>query len=245
MTNKIKRKAIRKKSIPREDPEKNLRQHITFNKPFATRRYQLPHKVQILCEEYLRNGFDKSAAAKVAGYSIRTANAIFNRKEVNDYIQNKIDKVYDNVTENRILREITRLSLVTMKDVMKWDKDSVTIIPSDELTNDVAAAIQEVSMEEVEFMAAGGKPGKVVKKVKVKLHSGKLEALKTLGAVKGMFQEGRFDADEVADRIKDAYEKTISGFGLPTVPQPSVHKEESQVLQEEQPSVPVSDIVKH
>lgn len=73
------------------------------------------------------------------------------------------------ITTERVLREIARLAFADLREVMDWGPGGVSLRPSDKLSADAAAAIAEIS--ETTNQTGGT--------LKVKLHS-KVEALEKL-----------------------------------------------------------------
>lgn len=238
------RRAIKKE--PEKSKKQPRTQKLSFNKTFITKDGKLSPQEIILCEAYMRNGCDMNAAAKEAGYkSIKAGVKVFEREDIQDYIYDKLERTYEDVTDNRVLKEINRIGFAKITDVMRWNNKELVIFPSETLSPDVAAAVQEVNFEETEYAGKGGAPGKIVRKVRVKLYPNKMEALKLQASMRGMLnQEGRLDAGEIADKIKDAMDNVTSGYSLPTMPTPEEEFRKTQSVPEENVE-PISDLIKH
>lgn len=79
----------------------------------------------------------------------------------------------EEATRDQVMLETTRIALASLKNVASWDDTGLTLKASDELSDDDAAAIQEISY-------SFDKAGNPIKKVK--MHN-KLGALDKLGIV--------------------------------------------------------------
>jgi phage terminase small subunit len=129
--------------------------------------------------EYLID-LNATQAAIRAGYSKKTAYEIGrqNLKKLEKEIaaaQAEQSKRTE-VTADRIVKELARIAFVDPRKVFKWGPDGVTLLPSDQLTEDEAAIVAEVSETTTE---SGGS-------IKVKRFD-KLKALELLGRRLGMF----------------------------------------------------------
>ena len=84
------------------------------------------------------------------------------------------------VTIQRIAEELARIAFADQRKVMKWSASGVTLHDSDDLTDDAAAIVSEVSETVTQF---GGS-------MKLKSHD-KVRALELLGKHMGMFKEDK------------------------------------------------------
>jgi hypothetical protein len=83
------------------------------------------------------------------------------------------------ITALRTVREIARLAYSDIRDILSWDADgNVKLVPSDQITDDVAAAIKEFSL------AFEVKTGQILPKIK--LHD-KMPALNKLGEMQKLW----------------------------------------------------------
>jgi len=82
------------------------------------------------------------------------------------------------VTQERIVRELARIAFGNKRAVMKWGPGGVALIDSDELTDDDAAMVAEVQ----ETITQAGSS------LKLKTHD-KVKALELLGRHVGMFTD--------------------------------------------------------
>lgn len=109
-------------------------------------------------------------ASRSVGHSLLAIPAI--REKVRRHL------VHLDVTIERVLEEMRRIGFSDMRDYADWDGSTVTLKPSDELTDEAAAAVAEVQQTTTE---GGGS-------IKFKLHD-KRAALQDLGKFLGMFVE--------------------------------------------------------
>ena len=82
------------------------------------------------------------------------------------------------VTQERIVKELARVAFANKRAVMRWGPGGVTLVDSDELSEDDAAIVSEVQETTTE---SGGS-------IKLKTHD-KLKALELLGRHLGMFND--------------------------------------------------------
>lgn len=88
------------------------------------------------------------------------------------------------ITQERVLDEYAAIAFGSLRDVVQWGPEGVTIIPSKELPRDVAAAVQSVEMTQIEIPTKDGGPI-VKRKIKVKQHD-KLSALDGITRMLGL-----------------------------------------------------------
>ena len=80
------------------------------------------------------------------------------------------------ITRERVLREYGRLAFANLRDIVEWDAEGLEVKPSQDLTDDDAAAVAEIVTA-----SDGGKP------YRVKLHD-KKPALDAIARYLGMTQ---------------------------------------------------------
>ena len=135
---------------------------------------QLTDQQRVLVEEYLKDPtFNKSAAAKAAGFATTTA---FNVPAVQTAIETAIAERAErnNMTADDVLAELERLAKANMSDYVSWDEaGNIKFTPSDRLTADQKAGIISISR---------GRSG-------TKIELAKIAAVKMLGQHLGMFVE--------------------------------------------------------
>ena len=142
------------------------------------RKRGLTPKQQRFVEEYLVDLCATQAAIR-AGYSAKTAYSAGQRLLKHVEVQAAIRKAAEErskrteITADRVLEEYARIGLGDIRHVVGWEADKVTLKPSEELTDDVAAAIGEVQQ------TSNGD-------LKVKLHS-KVAALDAMAKHLGLF----------------------------------------------------------
>lgn len=144
----------------------------------------LNDKQKRFVEEYLVD-LNATQAAIRAGYSEKTARSQGQRLLTNVDIQAAIQEGQGKrsertkITQDRVLKEFARIAFSDLRDSAKWSESGLELVPSDDLDDDVAAAIQEVSIRETEGERSSSKT------VKVK-HYDKIRALEFLAEHLGM-----------------------------------------------------------
>jgi phage terminase small subunit len=107
-------------------------------------------KQERFVEEYLID-LNATQAAIRAGYKPKRAYSTGNENLKKPEIQEAITKAQvkrsqrTEITADRVLRELARIAFVDLRRVFKWGPDGVALRPSDELTEDEAAIVAEVS----------------------------------------------------------------------------------------------------
>jgi len=122
----------------------------------------------------IRAGYKAKAATQCASRLLRFANvakAVTNRKFA--------ILTAAGVTQKDIVKELTRIGFSEQRGLMTWGPDGVKLRESDELTDDQAAAVAEVSETRT---ASGGA-------LRLKTHD-KVRALELLGRHLGVFSDG-------------------------------------------------------
>jgi phage terminase small subunit len=140
----------------------------------------LTPKQRRFVEEYLID-LNGTQAAIRAGYSADSARSIAHENLTKLDIARAIDEALAKdagVTRPRIVSELAKIAFARPKDYFAWGPDGVTVKASEELNDDQAAAIAEVSQT---ITPAGGT-------IRVKL-SDKLTALEKLGKALGLFKD--------------------------------------------------------
>lgn len=104
------------------------------------------------------------------------ASALAATSKVQQRVQDLREKAADanEVTIERIVAEVVKVAFANQRDLMQWGPQGVKLRPSDELTDEQAAAVSEVSES---ISATGGS-------LKLKTHD-KLGALRFLAELKG------------------------------------------------------------
>jgi len=175
-------------------------------------------KQQRFVEEYLVD-LNALQAAIRAGYSKKTAEQQGPRLLGNAGVQKAIQTAMQERSErvqvdmDEVIREFLRVGLSDMRNVMVWGPDGMTLLPSDQLSDDVAAAVSEVSQT---ITKDGGT-------IRLKLHS-KMDALDKLARHLGLYAPdkvamtdsegrdiGRDPKEEFRLRLTQIVERTIAG----------------------------------
>ncbi len=145
----------------------------------------LTNKQRLFVAEYLVD-FNASAAARRAGYSAKRADSIgyenLRKPEIAEAIEKGIEERLNalGVTSYRVLEELSRLGFSDIRNYVKWGESSVTLVDSEELSEDAAPAVAEVSQT----------PGQYGNSVKFKLHD-KKGSLELLGKHVKLFTDKR------------------------------------------------------
>ena len=113
---------------------------------------QLTDKQAIFCQEYIID-FNGARAARAAGYSADCARQLAVDTLSKDYIQEYIAQLMQSrlkkleITQERVLSEIAKIAFSDPRSVMSWDADGVYLKASEELTDDEAAIVSEVTFK--------------------------------------------------------------------------------------------------
>ena len=149
-------------------------------------------------EEYLVD-LNAAAAARRAGYNAKRSEVIGYENLIKPDIRSAIEAAQrersarTGITADRVVQEIARVALASLRDVMSWDEEGARPIPSEQLSPDAAAAIAEISDTRTE---RGGT-------LKVKLHN-KVAALEQLAKHVGLYG-GKADGETIV--IERSYGK--------------------------------------
>lgn len=132
-------------------PRKNLTQsqalaqaHIAEPGPV-----QLSPRYQLIVEAFLKDPSSKRRACEAGGYLNATGfivNRIFAQPDVRAAIAERLEAI--RVDSARVLEEAERLAFGDLRDVAVWGPGGVVLKSSDELDDDAAATISEVSQTE-------------------------------------------------------------------------------------------------
>lgn len=139
---------------------------------------KLTPKQQRFVDEYLVD-LNASAAARRAGYSARTADAIGRENLGKPTIAAAIDARREalrqkvEITQERVIAELAKIAFGDQRRVVAWGPHGVKLRPSTALTDDEAAAVAEVSETNTGAL-------------RIKTHD-KVGALKLLGEHLGLF----------------------------------------------------------
>lgn len=167
-------------------------------------------KQQRFVLEMLVDG-NATAAYKRAGYAARGQSAEVNASRLlrNAKVRDALKKARDErakrteVTADRVVKELARIAFTDMRSYAEWGPQGVALKNSEELTEDDAAAVTEVS-------ESYGEHGKTLK---FKL-SHKDSALKMLAQHTGVFDAamgGRDPLDDIARSWKEGMDAESDG----------------------------------
>ena len=153
-------------------------------------------KQKLFVQEYLKDLNGKQAAIR-AGYSEKSAEVqasqLLSLPKVAQAVKSAMDKRAQKteVTQERIINELKRIAFSGMKNVARWGPSGVDMKGSEELSEDDAASVQEVSETTNQH---GGS-------LKIKQYD-KVRALELLGKHLGMFTD-RLEITESDRPLKD------------------------------------------
>lgn len=173
----------------------------------------LTDKQKAFCDYYLID-FNATQAAIKAGYSQKTARAIANenltKPDIQIYLQSKLEKLTAKleISQERTLLEIGR---VAFQDARSFFYDDGSLIPIHLLTDDAAAVIAGMDIEEL-FEYADGEKNKIghVKKIK-RWDKGK--ALEMLAKYYKMYSDAPVNNNTVnAPMTDDQVDKVIKSL---------------------------------
>ena len=164
-------------------------------------------------QEYLIDG-NATRAYKAAGYgsngNLKTPNVSAYQLLRNPRIQREIQHEMEernrrvHIDQDKVLKELSKLAFSNIKRMSSWTKEDITFFASRDISDDDAAAIQEISINFTQFGA----------NLKIKLYD-KRQALVDLGNYLGLFNKDKArtsDPNEDANRIMQALndmEKTM------------------------------------
>ena len=140
---------------------------------------RLPPKRQRFVDEYVIDSNGTQAAIR-AGYSMRTATSQADRlltfADVKAAIDAKLAAIAENneVKADNVIKEICKIGFCNVKDVASWKGNTLTLKDSDEIPDEVMAAISEISIVDGD--------------IKLKFHS-KTKALEMLGRYLALFTD--------------------------------------------------------
>lgn len=139
-------------------------------------------------DKYIELNFNAIRAFKECGHytvgSDRAAQSgssrLLGKPEVQEYLRQAIEARNErtSVTRDKVIRELARIGFFDLTSVSEWDDDGLTLLPSDQISEDDSAAMSEVHIEEHEY---GNEEDGIRRNIKkrVKAHD-KLGALKEL-----------------------------------------------------------------
>lgn len=151
----------------------------------------LTAKQQCFVSEYLVD-LNATQAAIRAGYSGKTAAAIGYDNLTKPHIHDAIAKAMaerarrTEVTQDRVVAELAKIGFANMKNYMRSRSDGDPYLDFSALTDDQAAALAEVTVDD--YVDGRGENSRAVKRVKFKLHD-KRAALVDLGRHLGIFTD--------------------------------------------------------
>ncbi len=171
------------KRTRKANPKKPKKTKIKTPRTTNSGEISLTAKQQAFVKEYLvdlnatqaaiRAGYSESSAAVVGSQNLRKPN-------IEKAIEIEMDKRGERtrVTQDRVVKELAKLAFSNMKSFMKWGPENVQLLRSDQLSEEDAACVSEVTQTTT---STGGT-------IRIKLHD-KRAALELLGRHLGMFSD--------------------------------------------------------
>lgn len=130
-----------------------------------------PKKLRF-CQEYLKD-HNATQAALRAGYSTKSAHVtgcrLLKDANISAWLQNQHTALAEQagITADAVLREMAAVGMVRLSDVVSWDANgNISLVPSEDLSTEQAAAISEVTQTEAMNM----KTGEIITTTRVRLH---------------------------------------------------------------------------
>ena len=143
------------------------------------------------CREYIKD-LNGTRAAIAAGYAKKSAKVTASQLLTNPNVQALLAKLTKkhadklDLSTEKVLFELSRVGFSNMLDYIKTTEDGGAYVDLSNLTQEQAAAIQEVTVDE--YTEGRGKAARRVKRTKFKL-ADKIRALELLGKYLKLFTE--------------------------------------------------------
>lgn len=173
---------------------------------------------EAFCQHYTKH-WNATRAAREAKYNTKNPHVMGYQLLQNPLVQERIDHLKSHalkeigITRERVLTELSRIAFTSMRDLASWSGGTMSLRSSDEISEDVAAAVSEVS----ETVSKDGGS------IKIKQHD-KVRALELLGKYQKIFTErlehsgpdgkpietkavGEMPSEQIEARIKALLEK--------------------------------------
>lgn len=172
------------------------------------KKRDLTPKQKAFVREYIlcRNG---SEAARKAGYSKKSADVeaarLLGNASIQTLIQKNDAKMQEKfeITQDKILDEMAAVAFGHIGRVMDWDKDSITMIPKEEMSERDMKFIESIQITETKTDKDTTSTSFKVKT----LAAYKVAALEKLGKQIGLFKENGSGSGSNQDARKNAIER--------------------------------------
>lgn len=176
---------------------------------------KLTRKQLAFVQEYLTD-LNGTQAAIRAGYSPRTANVTAAQALAKPNIQQAVEKAFakrserTEVTADRVVVELGRIAFAHLGDVATWDSGGLTLVASEELSDDAIRSVAEVTSIAT----------KETTTLRIKLVD-KLGALNTLAKHLGMFPKEGIHVDNRTQAVvvmedgsdpREALDRIVAGI---------------------------------
>lgn len=171
----------------------------------------LTDRQQCFVEHYTVLGNAKLAAVQ-AGYSPKTAEKIGWQQLENPRVAAAIQEAHRrrarrlDISAERVLQEYARIGFADPRKVMSWGPDGIRLVDSEELDDDAAACIAEVSETFVKSYVDDDDVRHETLKLTVKFHP-KIQALDALSKHLQLFKDGDTNVTNVNVFVASARER--------------------------------------
>lgn len=152
---------------------------------------ELSPKRRRFVEEYLVD-LNASAAARRAGYSEKTAGSqafdLLQKPEIQEAVQLAMAARSERteITQDMVLQELARIGFSDVREMMAWTDSSASFVPSHEIEDDQARAIQSVKSRRRTTESKDGDVIHETHELEVRCYD-KVSALHKVGQHLGMF----------------------------------------------------------
>lgn len=149
-------------------------------------------KQQRFVEEYLVD-LNATQAAIRAGYSEKTARQIaeenLSKPDIAAAIKKETEALSErtHITQEQVLKEFARIGFADIRNLMEWDEESATFIPSSKLSDDIAATVSSVKTKKRTVYLKEGDPETTIE-MEIRTYD-KVQALTQIGRRLGMFTD--------------------------------------------------------
>lgn len=159
-----------------------------------------------------QRAYEDCGCYKARGTSARVhAFELLQKVTVQELIQEAIEARIERteIDQDRVIYELARVGFFRLNSVVQWDNDDLTLKPSDQLTEDEAAALLEVGVEINEFESEHGVTRRI--KRRIKAHN-KLDALDKLARHVGLYEADntrKIQFDDELEQVRDRLAKVL------------------------------------
>lgn len=163
------------------------------------KRDKISPRHKLMVQEYLTNGFNKTAAASSVGYHQANAyiSRLFSRPDVLaeiERIQNARQEKFE-ITDDWVIKRLMMVADANLSDIMEITEDGNGYLNLEKMTPELKYALTEFTVEE--YTEGRGDGARNVKRVKIK-PADKMQALIALARHCGLFNDKLTVSGEVS-----------------------------------------------